>query len=136
MEEFTKIRRWLESFDGGHYAVDHTGTAPGSSSVCLLGTRQTKRCEDVTGSVTVTSQMKIAVYRVFADREDGADNARWPQRLQQWILQQELDGKTPELGDERRRQKIWSEDGKLVERLKNGTVRYGVTVYAQYVRRF
>ena len=136
MTDLEKVRQWLLSYpkweEGGVLYVDHTDAVPGNGGLYPLGLEELSCREDLLGNVTVQCRLRFTFYRVTAGQDQ--THAQWLLDFQQWVQQQSAAGLAPKFGDERHKERLRAEKGKLSEASQTGTGTYAVTLTAEFIK--
>ena len=139
METLEKIRNWLSKCPGWVSSwkiyFDTTENAPGTVGIYSLGEEIISRREDVLGNVEDLCRCRFQVYWRLPT-EDRQANAKWLLEVQSWIRQQSALGKAPTFGNEPKKERIWAEKGKLFEENNVSAATYGMTIVAEFVKKY
>ena len=133
--ELEKMIAWLKTcpyLKGMTLQTDRTGHKSGSLGLYGKGLKVLSKKEDISGLVTVRYRCSFVLYRVAEDREDRLEDARWMMQVQSWVAQQSLMGNAPVFGDLPGNEQVWAQQGSLKEPAKGGTVKYAVTITAEF----
>lgn len=128
-----KMKAWLQTFPGWEdtLQIDYVEAAPGNCGLYPQGVRELSRREDVLGNLAVRCS---CTFRLRRSACPGEDNAAWLLQLQNWVMEQDRVGLTPQFGDEPRTQRIRAADGRLEAHSQAGSSRYTVQLRAEFTK--
>lgn len=126
-----KMRHWLETFPKWDAALqfDYVDAVPGSTGLYPRGLTELSRREDVLGNVTVRCCAAFLLRRVAGQ---SAENAQWLVDFQNWVMEQDALGLTPQFGDVPQAQRLRASEGKLDGQKQVGSTLYTVKLTAEF----
>ena len=126
-----KMRQWLETFPKWDAALqfDFVDAVPGSTGLYPTGLTELSRREDVLGNVTVRCRAAFMLRRVAGQ---SAENTQWLVDFQNWVMEQDTLGLTPQFGDVPASQRLRASEGKLDSQKQVGSTLYTVKLTAEF----
>ena len=126
-----KMRQWLETFPKWDAALqfDFVDAVPGSTGLYPTGLTELSRREDVLGNVTVRCRAAFMLRRVAGQ---STENAQWLVDFQNWVMEQDRLGLTPQFGDVPESQRLRASEGKLDSQKQVGSALYTVKLTAEF----
>lgn len=126
-----KLRQWLETFPKWDAALqfDDVDAVPGSSGLYPMGLTELSRRENVLGNVMVRCRETFLLRRVAGQ---SAENAQWLEDFQNWVMEQDTLGLTPQFGDVPESQRLRASEGKLDSQKQVGSTLYTVKLTAEF----
>ena len=140
MEDLEQMRQWLLGYPGWSndclLYVDYMDAAPESAGLYPKGVQELDRREVILGGVYIRCRYQFTLHRVVAGEGDRREAARWLLKFQSWVREQSRLGLAPRFGDVPNREHIRAERGSLKEVSGRGTVKYAVTLTADFEKKY
>ena len=127
------MKAWLQTFPQweGNIQVDYLEAVPGNTGLYPKGITEISRREDVLGNVKVRCRSTFLLRKTAVDTEE---NARWLLAFQQWVMEQNRLGLTPQFGDEPKTERLLAVDGRLESHAQVGSSLYTVQLQAEFTK--
>ena len=126
-----KIMDWLKTYPkwgDGEITADYLSPEPGSVALYQQGLQETERKSDVLGNLTIGYRCRFLLRRMACPGD------LWLEDFQNWVQLQSAQGLAPSFGDVPASERIWAENGKLVEVSQPGTGVYQVTLVVDFIK--